>query len=70
MISQEETDKRQTPEFGETWEFSNGVIAMIAEAGDAPRPEIAFTDAHLYLTEGKTGFKFNATNDPMPVRRI
>lgn len=71
MIGQEEIAKRQTPRMGETWQFSNGVVATIAEAGDdVPHPEIAFTDAHQFFTEGRTGFKFNSTRDPLPVRRL
>lgn len=72
MISQKEIAWRTEPRTGERWEFSNGVIATIAPISDpnSKVPEIAYTDEKLYNESGRTGFKYNATTDPMPVRKL
>jgi hypothetical protein len=68
MISQKEIEWRSAPRTGERWEFSNGVTAIIGEISDPNQeiPEIAYTDPENI----ETVFKYNATNDPMPVRKL
>jgi hypothetical protein len=68
MITQKEIKWRSAPRTGERWEFSNGVIATIGEISDPlwGTPEIAYTD----VDDVNTAFKYNATTDPMPVRKL
>lgn len=67
-----ESKRRSEPKTGEVWEFSNGAIAVIAAISDPNQdtPEIAYTDAGQYHTTGRTGFKYNAVTDPMPIRKL
>jgi len=68
MITDKEREWRSLPRTGERWEFSNGVIATIGEISDPNQdtPEIAYTDPDDY----RSGFKYNAVIDPMPVRKL
>lgn len=68
MITDKEREWRSAPRTGERWEFSNGVIATIGEISDSnvATPEIAYTDPENI----ETVFKYNATTDPMPVRKL
>jgi len=59
-------DMRSVPNSGEIWEFSNGIIATIMGAGRDGVTDLDQVDP----TDYKTAFKFNAVNDPMPVRRV
>lgn len=60
--------KRDTPREGEWWRFGNGKTARIAEVTDPNygAPEIAYTNPK----DLRTGFKFNAKLDPMPMKKV
>lgn len=59
---------RTTPREGEWWKFSNGEAARIAGVTDANYgvPEVAYVNPKDY----RSGFKFNAVHDPMPVKKL